>query len=200
MLAKARGFGQKSSVGSSTYGHVGRGAFDDAHNTHISYYPMKRNQSRFSIIPVLAAAALFAGATMSFAQGGGGGGGRGAGLGGLPNATPEQTTAVADLTTKSAAANAEIAAARTNMLHVLYAATKPDAAKIKAAVDAVAAAEVKLATVRADWFAALQGGASKLAADQIEALVGQQAGGARAGRGGAGAGGGGGGGGRGAGQ
>ena len=161
---------------------------------------MKLNQSRFSIIPVLAAAALFAGATMSFAQGGGGGGGggRGAGLGGLPNATPEQTAAVADLTTKSAAANAEIATARTNMLHVLYGATKPDAAKIKAAVDAVAAAEVKLATVRADWFAALQGGAAKLAADQVETLVTQQAGGARAGGGGRGGAGGAGGGGRGA--
>jgi len=119
--------------------------------------------------------------------GGGRGGGRG---GGLPGATPEQTQAVAAMTAALADLTTALTAARNELATVTFADTRNDAA-IKSAVEKVRAAELALASKRADEFANLQAGPNRLNAEQIAALV--AAGGSvvpAGGRGGGGAGGG----------
>ena len=99
---------------------------------------------------------------------GGGGGGRG--RGGLPGATPEQTQAVADMNTALADLNTAVTAARTELATVTFANVK-NMAGITAAVEKLRAAELALATKRAEEFAKLQAGPHKLNAEQVTALI-----------------------------
>ena len=73
------------------------------------------------------------------------------------------TAALADLSTALTTARNELATAT-------FAETRNDAA-IKAAVEKVRAAELALASKRADEFAKLQAGPNKLNAEQVAALV-----------------------------
>lgn len=120
---------------------------------------------------------------------GGGGGGRG-GRGGLPGATPEQAQAVAAMNAVLAPLNAAVSTARMELATATFADVK-SAAVITAAVEKLRAAELALATKRADEFAKLQAGPNKLNSDQVAALI--AAGGNPAGGGGGRGGGGGGG-------
>jgi len=61
---------------------------------------------------------------------------------------------------------------------------RPDSAQIKAAVDALAAAELQAALLRADAFARMQSGPQKLSSTQIDSLIQFRARGGPAGRGG----------------
>ena len=97
------------------------------------------------------------------------GGGRG-GRGGLPGATPEQTQAVADMNTALAALTTAVTTARTEMATVTLADVR-NVAGITSAGTKLRAAELALAMKRADEFAKLQAGPTKLNADQIAALI-----------------------------
>ena len=130
--------------------------------------------SRQAFQPV---AALFACAALTFAQAPGGRGG------GIPNSTPEQTAAVAQMNTDLAALTQSLAAARTAVVAASLAVPRNNAA-IQGAVGAVQAAEISLASARATAFAKLQASPNKLAADQVPALA-TNAGGAGRGGGGA---------------
>ena len=110
--------------------------------------------------------------------GGGPGGGRG---GGIPGATPEQTQALAEMTTALGPPTLAATTAR-NELGAAALADAGNEAALKAAADKVQAAELELASKRADEFAKLQAGPNKLNADQIIALIAE--GGAAGGRGG----------------
>ena len=136
---------------------------------------MKRTSIRILIF-ILAAAWPTA---LTAAQGRGGRGG------GLPGATPEQTQAVTDMNTALAAQTAAVASARAELATVTFAAVK-NVAGITAAVDKVRAAELALASKRAEEFAKLQAGPNKLNPDQVKALIaaGGNAGRGRGGRGG----------------
>jgi hypothetical protein len=126
------------------------------------------------------------------ARGGGGGGGGRGGRGGLPGATPAQTQAVADMNTALAPLNAAVNAARMELATATFADVKSVPA-ITAAVEKLRAAELTLATRRAEEFAKLQAGPNKLNAEQVAALIaagGNPAAGGRGGRGGGGGGGG----------
>ena len=100
---------------------------------------------------------------------GGGGGGRG-GRGGLPGATTEQNQAVLAMNTALAPLTTAVTAARNDLSTVTFADAKNEAA-IKAAVEKLRAAELALATKRAEEFETLQSGPNKLNADQVAALV-----------------------------
>ena len=114
---------------------------------------------------------------------GGGGGGRG---GGIPNATPEQMTALVEMTTALAPLTTAATTARNELATVAFTDVKNTAA-INAAVQKLSAAELALATARADAFAKLQAGPNKLSPEQVTAFI--NAGGAmQAGRGGGGGG------------
>lgn len=118
------------------------------------------------------------------------GGGRG-GRGGLPGATPEQTQAVAAMNAALASLTAAVNTARMELATATFADVK-NAAAITTAVEKLRAAELALATKRAEEFAKLQAGPNKLSADQVAALIaagGNPAGGGRGGGGGGGAGG-----------
>jgi Spy/CpxP family protein refolding chaperone len=110
---------------------------------------------------------------------GGRGGGRG---GGLPGATPEQTQAVADMNMALAALTTAATAARNNLGAVAIANVRNDAG-IRAAADKLRAAELALATKRAEEFAKLQAGPNKLNPEQVTALINQSVGGGRGGGG-----------------
>ena len=112
-------------------------------------------------------------------------GGRG---GGIPNVTPEQTAAIAQMNTDLVQQAQALGAARTAVTAASLAQPRSNS-NIQAKVDAVKAAEQALATARADGLAKLQASANKLAADQIAALA-ANGGGGGGGRGGGGAGGG----------
>jgi len=112
------------------------------------------------------------------------GGGRG---GGLPGATAEQTQAVADMNAALAAQSSAVADARAELATVAFAAVKNEAG-IRAAVEKLRAAELALATKRAEEFAKLQAGPNKLNPDQVTALI-AAGGNPSAGRGGRGGGG-----------
>ena len=118
--------------------------------------------------------------TFAFAQAPPAGGGRG---GGIPNATPGQTAAIAQMTADLAGLTQSLAAARAAVVAVTLAQPRSNAS-IQAKVDAVKAAELALATARADAFGKLQASPNKLAPDQVAALT------ATGGAGGRGAGGG----------
>ena len=101
----------------------------------------------------------------------GGGGGRGGGRGGgLPGATPEQTQAVTDMNTALAPRLAAAAAARTELGTVALADAR-NAGGIAAAVEKLRAAELALASARAEAFAQLQAGPNKLTPEQVAALI-----------------------------
>jgi hypothetical protein len=107
------------------------------------------------------------------------------GRGGIPNATPEQTAAIAQMNADLAQAMQALTTARTAVVAAALAVPRNDA-DIKTRVDAVIAAEVYLAGSRAAGLAKLQESPNKLSPDQIAALV---ANGGVGGRGGAGGGG-----------
>lgn len=139
---------------------------------------------RPSRIATLLTTAAFALMVMVASAQGPGGGGRGGRGGGLPGATPEQTQAVADMNTALAAQNTAVMTARNDLATVTFAEVK-NVAGITAAVEKLRAAELALATKRAEEFAKLQAGPNKLNAEQVAALIaagGNPAGG-RAGRG-----------------
>ncbi len=104
-------------------------------------------------------------------------GGRG---GGIPNVTPEQTAAIAQMNSDLAALNQTLTAARTSVVSASLTGTSAD---IQSRVAAVKVAELAVAKARADAFAKIQASSNRLAADQVTAL----SSGAGAGRGGAGA-------------
>lgn len=114
------------------------------------------------------------------------------GRGGIPNVTPDQTAAIAQMNTDLAAATQALAAARTAVIAASLAQPRSNPA-IQAKVDAVRAAEQALAIARADAFQKLQSSPNKLAPDQVAALAANGGGAGRGGgRGAAGRGGGGG--------
>lgn len=110
--------------------------------------------------------------------------GSGVGRGGIPNATPEQMAAIAQMNTDLTSLTLALTAARGQMVAAALAEPRDDAA-IRAKAAATGAAEVALARARADAFARIQASPNKLAPDQVTAL------GNAGGRGGAGSGGGG---------
>src|SRR4051812_44588446 len=89
---------------------------------------------------------------------------------GIPNATPEQTAAVARMNADLAPQLERLTAARTAAIAAAFADPR-DAAAIQAKVDAVRAAELDVATARATAFAKLQASADKLTAEQVVALA-----------------------------
>jgi len=118
--------------------------------------------------------------------GGGGGGGRGGRGGGLPGATPAQTQAVADMNAALATLTTAVNTARMDVATATFAEVK-NVAAITAAVEKLRAAELALATRRAEEFAKLQAGPNKLNPEQVTALIaagGNPAGGGRGGGGG----------------
>ena len=104
----------------------------------------------------------------------------GRGRGGIPNATPDQTAAIAQMNTNLAPLTQALATARTAVTAASLAQPR-DNASIQAKVADVKGAEVALANARADEFSKIQGSANKLAPDQVTALT--AAGGGRGGRG-----------------
>src|SRR5579872_554621 len=96
--------------------------------------------------------------------------GPGRGGRGIPNATPEQTAAVARVNADLAAPVQRLTAARGDLLAAALRQPRDNAA-IRAAVDAVRAAGLELASARADAFARLQASSNKLAAEQVPALA-----------------------------
>lgn len=118
----------------------------------------------------------------------------GGGRGGIPNATPEQTAAIAQMNAELASAIQDLTAARAAVMAASLAQPRSSPA-VQVKVDAVKAAERALASARADAFGKLQASSNKLAPVQVAALAanggggGRGAGGAGAGRGAAGGGG-----------
>jgi hypothetical protein len=111
------------------------------------------------------------------------GGGRG---GGLPGATPEQTQAVADMNAALSEQTAAVTTARAELATVTFAEVR-NVAGITAAVEKLRAAELALASKRAEEFAKLQAGPNKLNPEQVKALIaagGNPGGRGRGGRGG----------------
>src|SRR4051812_26907098 len=107
---------------------------------------------------LLAAALLFAGIAA------------GQGRRGIPNATAEQTAAIARINTALAPQTQRLAAARSELIAAALAQPRDDAA-IRVRVGSVRAAELELAKARARAFAELQSSANKLNSDQIAALA-----------------------------
>jgi hypothetical protein len=91
------------------------------------------------------------------------------GRGGIPNATPEQTAAVAQMNTGLAAQTQALAAARAALTAAALAEPRNDA-DIRAKVDALKAADLALARARADGFAKVQASPNRLSPDQVKAL------------------------------
>ena len=127
----------------------------------------------------LAIAGILFAASPAAAQGGG------RGRGGLPGATPEQTQAVMDMNAALAAQTAAVATARNELATVTFAEVR-NVTGITAAVEKLRAAELALASKRAEEFDKLQAGPNKLNPEQVKALIaaGGNAGRGRGGRGG----------------
>ena len=133
------------------------------------------------------APAAQAGSNGGAAQGGAAAGAQGrGGRGPIPNATPEQTAALAQMNSELAPLTQALTAAR-DAVGAASLANPRDPAAVQAKVAAVKSAELALANARADAFAKLQGSPNKFSAEQITALGTSNGG---AGRGGRGAGGG----------
>jgi Spy/CpxP family protein refolding chaperone len=132
--------------------------------------------NRMTAIPILISCGIL------FAQPPGGGRG-----GGIPNATPEQTAAVAQMNADVSALAQSLNAARTAVIGAALADPRNDGG-IRASVEAVKAAELALATARAGALARIQASATKLSPGQLAALA-ANGGGAGGGRGGQGGGG-----------
>ncbi len=103
---------------------------------------------------------------------------------GVPNATPEQTAAIAQMNAGLTSDVQRLAAARADLIAAALAAPRDDVA-IHAKVEAIRAAELELAHARADAFARLQASAERLAPNQVSALAAMGAGGRGGARGGA---------------
>jgi Spy/CpxP family protein refolding chaperone len=91
------------------------------------------------------------------------------GRGGIPNATPAQAAAIAQMNSDLAPLLQNLAAARKELLAVSLA-VPGDGAAIKAKVEAVNAADAALAAARADSLAKIQASSSRLSPAQIAAL------------------------------
>ena len=126
----------------------------------------------FGVTLMIAAqpASAAAGAAAQAAPGAPGPGGGGRGRGGLPGATPEQTQAVADMSTALAALNTAVTTARSELATATFADVKNEVA-IRGAVEKLRVAELALASKRAEEFAKLQAGPNKLNPEQITALI-----------------------------
>ncbi|HLK62734.1 MAG TPA: DUF1080 domain-containing protein [Bryobacteraceae bacterium] len=96
---------------------------------------------------------------------------------GIPNATAQQSTAIAAMNADLAPASQKVAAARADLTAATLSAA-PDAG-IQTKVEAIRAAELALANSRAEAFAKLQASPAKLSAEQVRALA--SIGGGRAG-------------------
>ena len=111
------------------------------------------------------------------------------GRSGIPNVTPAQTAAIVQMNADLASGIQALTDARTAVIQASLEAP----GTIKAKVEAVRAAELALATARADAFQKLQASPNKLSSDQVAVLVagggrgggGRGAGGGATGRGGA---------------
>jgi Spy/CpxP family protein refolding chaperone len=97
-------------------------------------------------------------------------GGRGNGRGGIPGATPEQTAALSSMNADLAAPTQNLTAARLELLKASLASPRDDAA-IKIKVQAVADAELALASARANAFAKIQASTDKFSPQQIAVLA-----------------------------
>ena len=117
------------------------------------------------------------------APGGGPQGGRGGRGGGLPGATPEQNQAVMEMNTALAPLVTTATTARNELAQIAIADVK-NAAGIKAAADKLSAAELAVASARAEAFAKLQASPNKLSAEQVTALINTSVGGGPGGFGG----------------
>jgi len=104
------------------------------------------------------------------------------GRGGIPNGTPEQTAAVAQMNADLSGAGQSLTAARTAVVAAALADPRNDA-DIRTKVEAVKAAELAVASDRAQAFARIQVSPNKLTPEQVAALV---ANGGAGGRGGGG--------------
>ena len=89
---------------------------------------------------------------------------------GIPNATPEQTAALTQMSADVALPARRLTEARTDLIATDLAQPRNDAA-IQAKVGAVRSAELALANARADSFAKLQASSDKLTAAQIAAVA-----------------------------
>src|SRR4051794_17784912 len=88
---------------------------------------------------------------------------------GVPNATPEQTTAIARMNTTLAPQMQRLATVRSELVAAAFAQPRNNEA-IRARLAAVRVAELDLAKARAAAFAELQSSANKLSGDQIAAV------------------------------
>ena len=127
-----------------------------------------------TIVVALAGTLLFAQAPAAPAGGppvgpaaGRGGGGR---AGGLPGASPEQNQAVVEMNAALTAQLAIATAARVELGTVALA-NSLNAAAIRAAAEKLAAAELVVASARAEAFARVQAGPNRLTAEQVAVLV-----------------------------
>jgi hypothetical protein len=101
-----------------------------------------------------------------------GGGGRG----GIPNATPNQMSAITAMDQALADQTTAVSAARAAVTAAIFAGTKNDA-DLRVKVEQLTTAELALANARAEQFTKLQSSAAKLNAEQIAALIAQSVGG-----------------------
>ncbi len=106
----------------------------------------------------------------------------GQGRRGIPNATPDQTAAIARMNAAIGPQTQRLAAARSDLIAAALAQPRDDAA-IRARAQDVRAAELELAKARAGAFTELQSTANKLSSEQILALAAAM-GGVAGGRGG----------------
>jgi Domain of Unknown Function (DUF1080) len=113
----------------------------------------------------ISAAALFVGAPF------GGRGGAGAAYRtSMPHVTAKQAIALADMTSSLTAQSQALAAARADVIQAALAVPPNDVA-IQATIDAVAKAELALASARADALATFQSTSNKLDAEQLDWLI-----------------------------
>ncbi len=101
---------------------------------------------------------------------------------GIPNATPEQNAALAEMNTALAPQTQRLALARTDLVAATLASPRNDAA-IKAKLDSIRAAEMESAMALAHALAKLQGSPNQLAPNQVAALAGSIGRGGGGGRG-----------------
>jgi hypothetical protein len=108
------------------------------------------------------------------------------GRGGIPNATPAQTVALAQMTADLTPAMQALTAARNAVVSAALGVPRNDA-DISAKVAAVKSAELALANARTDAFSKLQASSGKLSPDQVAAFVANGGAGGRGGGAGRGA-------------
>jgi Spy/CpxP family protein refolding chaperone len=97
-------------------------------------------------------------------------GGRGGRGGGLPGATAEQNQAVMDMIAALAPLSANATTARNELATAMFA-SPINQGGVRAALDRYRAAELALASARAEAFARLQAGPNKLNPEHVTALI-----------------------------